>query len=149
MREEEGEAWIDSINPSNSYDTFTVTLCPARRLASRSQLEIERISSTAHQEAEAAADSAIDLHEQLEGVLVRKSSQTNEAQQMIHTAKAERRMRERMEREGGGGAEEHGEDEDDLTPTEKRAQDAERRAAWRKARLKSLENVSLYFIHHP
>ena len=68
---------------------------------------------------------------------------------MIHTAKAERRMRERMEREGGGGAEEHGEDEDDLTPTEKRAQDAERRAAWRKARLKSLENVSLYFIHHP
>ena len=34
------------------------------------------------------------------------------------------------------------EDNSALSPAEKRAKDAERRAAWRKARLKSLENVS-------
>ncbi len=111
----------------------------AKRLASRSQVEIERLASTAQIEADEAADKAIDLHEQLDGVLVRKASQ-NEAVQLVHTAKAERRMREKAEREGeameelGGG--------EDMSPAAKRALDAERRAAWRKARLKSLENVS-------
>ncbi len=101
-------------------------------------MEIEKIASSAQLEADEAADSAIDLHEQLDGVLVRKSSQQNEAQQMIHTAKAERRAREKLEREGGFVPPE----EDSMSAAEKRALDAERRAQWRKARLKSLENVS-------
>ena len=32
--------------------------------------------------------------------------------------------------------------DESLSPAEKRSKEAERRAAWRKARLKSLENVS-------
>ena len=49
----------------------------------------------------------------------------------VLTAKAERRQKER---EGISSDEE-------LSPAEKRSLDAEKRAAWRKARLKSLENV--------
>ncbi len=119
---------------------FCNPLFSERRLASRSQLEIEKLASSAQIEADEAADKAIDLHEQLEGVLVRRPSQ-NEAQQMIHTAKAERRMREKAEREGEATTTAPG--EEDLTPAEKRALDAERRAAWRKARLKSLENDAI------
>ena len=88
---------------------------------------------------------------QIEGVLRRpshdslpSSSGSAAAGRLIHTAKAERLLRERMEREGAA------EDADDtnaddsseaMSPAEKRALDAEKRAAWRKARLKSLENV--------
>ena len=76
---------------------------------------------------------------------------------MVHTAKADRLMRERAEREAAalaaeaGGdlgdypgleAEEAADELEQMSPAEKRALDAERRAAWRKARLKSLENVS-------
>ncbi len=49
-------------------------------------------------------------------------------------------MRERLEREGEPIPEEL-ENLDHLSPEEKKAVEAERRAAWRKARLKSLENV--------
>ena len=49
-----------------------------------------------------------------------------------------------MEREGVN--EDDADDNDDsseaMSPAEKRALDAEKRAAWRKARLKSLENVN-------
>ncbi|XP_071746347.1 protein lap4 isoform X13 [Lepeophtheirus salmonis] len=54
----------------------------------------------------------------------------------VHTAKAERRIREKLEAEGISIS-------DDLSPTEKRAADAEKRAAWRKARLKSLEDDAI------
>ncbi|XP_075228246.1 uncharacterized protein LOC142328405 isoform X3 [Lycorma delicatula] len=56
----------------------------------------------------------------------------------VHTAKAERRMKERLIHEGllsEEGAE--------LTPAEQRALRAEQRAAWRQARLKSLEQDAL------
>ena len=47
------------------------------------------------------------------------------------------------EADGGGGGEfEEDDDSSSLSPAEKRALDAERRAEWRKARLRSLENVS-------
>ena len=50
--------------------------------------------------------------------------------------------------DGGGGEFEEADDGDDesssLSPAEKRALDAERRAEWRKARLRSLENVSSF-----
>ena len=45
------------------------------------------------------------------------------------------------EAEGAGEFEED-DDSSSLSPAEKRALDAERRAEWRKARLRSLENVS-------
>ena len=50
-------------------------------------------------------------------------------------------MRERMS-EADGGEFEEDDDSSSLSPAEKRALDAERRAEWRKARLRSLENVS-------
>ena len=52
-------------------------------------------------------------------------------------------LRERLEREGEPLPEDL-ENLDNLSPEEKKAMDAERRAAWRKARLKSLENVCTY-----
>ena len=36
--------------------------------------------------------------------------------------------------------------DENLSPAEKRSMEAERRAAWRKARLKSLENVSCLIL---
>lgn len=53
---------------------------------------------------------------------------------VIRTAKAERRA---QAREGH-----HNNEEDQLSPADKRRAEAEKRAAWRQARLKSLENVS-------
>ena len=60
-----------------------------------------------------------------------------------YTAKGERLLRERLEREGEPLPEDL-ENLDNLSPEEKKAMDAERRAAWRKARLKSLENVCIW-----
>ncbi|XP_054268231.1 protein lap4 isoform X3 [Macrosteles quadrilineatus] len=57
----------------------------------------------------------------------------------IRTAKAERRMKERMLQEGLLSDE----DDADLSPAEQRALRAEKRAAWRQARLKSLEQDAL------
>ena len=51
------------------------------------------------------------------------------------------KISERLKREGEPLPEDL-ENLDNLSPEEKKAMDAERRAAWRKARLKSLENVS-------
>ena len=59
-----------------------------------------------------------------------------------YTVKGERLLRERLEREGEPLPEDL-ENLDNLSPEEKKAMDAERRAAWRKARLKSLENVCI------
>lgn len=39
--------------------------------------------------------------------------------------------------------------DENLSPAEKRSMEAERRAAWRKARLKSLENVSYEINYLP
>ena len=51
-------------------------------------------------------------------------------------------MREKMGEAEGAGEFEEDDDSSSLSPAEKRALDAERRAEWRKARLRSLENVS-------
>lgn len=48
----------------------------------------------------------------------------------VQTAKAERRVKDTEE------------EEEHLSPAEKRRLEAEKRAAWRQARLRSLENVS-------
>jgi len=61
-----------------------------------------------------------------------------------YTAKGERRLREKLEREGRS-PEEVGLvpfDDPTLTPEKVKHLEAERRAQWRRERLKSLENVS-------
>lgn len=120
-----------------------------------SMMEFDKLAMAARARADEDADEALDHVEEIESVLRLPPQQPTSAgleeetptdfdpQQlgMVHTAKGERRLREKIEREGltlPQGLEE----DESLSPSEKRAQDAERRAAWRKARLKSLENVS-------
>ena len=55
-----------------------------------------------------------------------------------HTAKAERRLREQLERDGADLSE-----LENLTEAERKSMDSEKRAAWRKARLQSLENDAI------
>ncbi|XP_012268422.2 protein lap4 isoform X3 [Athalia rosae] len=62
------------------------------------------------------------------------------APSIVRTAKAERRLKERMIQEGLISDED---EESHLTPAEQRALRAEKRAAWRQARLKSLEQDAL------
>ncbi|XP_058792362.1 protein lap4 isoform X10 [Phymastichus coffea] len=59
---------------------------------------------------------------------------------VVRTAKAEKRLKERMIQEGLLSDED---EESHLTPAEQRALRAEKRAAWRQARLKSLEQDAL------
>ena len=85
-------------------------------------------------------------------------SDLSELSHLTHTAKGERRLREQMEREGKNFQVKNDfceagdvvtnnmsgvQEEEDLTPAEKRAAEAEKRAAWRKARLRSLENDAI------
>lgn len=58
---------------------------------------------------------------------------------IVRTAKAERRLRDRLREEGLLTDE----DESHLSPAEERALRAEKRAAWRQARLKSLEQDAI------
>lgn len=58
----------------------------------------------------------------------------------VRTAKAERRMKDKLQQEGLLSDED---DEKELSPAEQRALRAEKRAAWRQARLKSLEQDAL------
>ncbi|XP_015597928.1 protein lap4 isoform X3 [Cephus cinctus] len=62
------------------------------------------------------------------------------APSVVRTAKAERRLKERMIQEGLISDED---EESHLSPAEQRALRAEKRAAWRQARLKSLEQDAL------
>ncbi|CAB4068059.1 SCRIB [Lepeophtheirus salmonis] len=104
-----------------------------KRIAKMSQAEINLLShSTSYipsldsdiDEDDFSHSSSLEKHDPFAGV---------------HTAKAERRIREKLEAEGISIS-------DDLSPTEKRAADAEKRAAWRKARLKSLEDASISVV---
>lgn len=58
----------------------------------------------------------------------------------MRTAKAERRLRDRLREEGALTDEDEGAP---LSPAEERALRAEKRAAWRQARLKSLEQDAI------
>ena len=55
-----------------------------------------------------------------------------------HTAKAEKRLREQQERDGVDLSQ-----LESLTEAERKSMDSEKRAAWRKARLQSLENDAI------
>ena len=127
-----------------------------RRIANMTRAEFAKLTGSASASAldeaslDAETDMALDQVDEMDkmvggsGASSRKVSAPASLQP--HTAKGERLLRERLEREGGLDEEpsEEGCDAADtsLSPAEKRAKDAERRAAWRKARLKSLENVS-------
>ncbi|XP_033230330.1 protein lap4 isoform X3 [Belonocnema kinseyi] len=69
-----------------------------------------------------------------------RSSNAQNASNIVRTAKAERRLKDRMIQEGLLSDDE---EESHLTPAEQRALRAEKRAAWRQARLKSLEQDTL------
>jgi len=58
---------------------------------------------------------------------------------IVRTAKAEKRLKDRLQREGL----ELSEEEKKLSPNEQRALQAKKRAAWREARLKSLEQDAM------
>ena len=123
-----------------------------KRIANMTRQEFAKLTGSASASAldeseamDAETDMALDQVDEMDK-MVSSRKVSAPASLQPHTAKGERLLRERLEREGVAeeeGAEEGGEGEtSSLSPAEKRAKDAERRAAWRKARLKSLENVS-------
>ena len=122
----------------------SIILTVEKRLASMTKLELDRLATNVQVEAEAEADQNLERVDAIESVLRRPSS-IDPHFSGVHTATAERRMRERLEKEGFEMPEDE-QSAEQLSPAEKRALDAEKRAAWRKARLKSLENVTFLTI---
>ena len=114
------------------------------RIANMTRAEFAKLNnSTSALEVESAQDKALDDVAEIDELGKSRKVSAPASLGMLHTAKGERRLREKLEREGIECPEEFDESLDEsLSPAEKRAKDAERRAAWRKARLKSLENVS-------
>ena len=109
--------------------------------------EFEQIASAASKEALSWTDAALEDVEAMDKMARGQpapkrslDSSYSGPHSIPYTAKGERLLRERLEREGEPLPEDL-ENLDNLSPEEKKAMDAERRAAWRKARLKSLENV--------
>ena len=116
------------------------------------RIEFDKLTAAAESEADANIDENLDRVSAIESVLHLPPQQPTSADadtglssggehfsMTVHTAKGERRLREKLEREGYPVPPEL--EDDAMSPSEKRAVDAERRVAWRKARLKSLENV--------
>ncbi|XP_046996187.1 protein lap4 isoform X7 [Schistocerca americana] len=84
-----------------------------------------------------------DFDDALQERVIKSVSGTSAAGS-IHTAKAERRLKEKLQQEYSiSKGLLTSEDEKDLSPAEQRALRAEKRAAWRQARLKSLEQDAL------
>ena len=123
-----------------------------RRIAQMTRMEFERMTSAQKQEADSWTDAALEdvaaIDQMARGQHAPKksldsSNLANSGPNSIpYSAKGERLLRERLEREGEPLPDEL-ENLDHLSPEEKKAFEAERRTAWRKARLKSLENVSI------
>jgi len=72
-------------------------------------------------------------------VLSAPTSQAPVTPTVVRTAKAEKRLKEKLQREGL----ELSEEEKQLSPAEQRILQAKKRAAWREARLKSLEQDAM------
>jgi len=111
--------------------------------------EFEQIASAASKEALSWTDAALEDVEAMDKMARGQpapkrslDSSYSGPHSIPYTAKGERLLRERLEREGEPLPEDL-ENLDNLSPEEKKAMDAERRAAWRKARLKSLENDAI------
>ena len=119
-----------------------------KRIAQMTHIEFSKMTESAHHEADSWTESALEDVAQMDMMargepVPKKSLDSSGPHSIPYTAKGERLLRERLERENAELPEEL-ENFDHLSPDEKKQVEAERRAAWRKARLKSLENVSLY-----
>ncbi|CAG9857264.1 unnamed protein product [Phyllotreta striolata] len=100
--------------------------------------ELEKLK--AEEEKKIATLSDVNSLEHSDGESIESQrSRPSSAIGIVRTAKAERRLRERMREEGLLTDE----DEAPLSPAEERALRAEKRAAWRAARLKSLEQDAM------
>lgn len=119
-----------------------------KRIAQMTHIEFSKMTESAHHEADSWTESALEDVAQMDMMargepVPKKSLDSSGPHSIPYTAKGERLLRERLERENAELPEEL-ENFDHLSPDEKKQVEAERRAAWRKARLKSLENVSFY-----
>jgi protein scribble len=117
-----------------------------KRIAQMTTFEFSKTNETAHHEADSWTESALEDVAQMDmmarGEPVPKKSLESGPHSIPYTAKGERLLRERLERENAELPEES-ENFDNMSPEEKKEVEAERRAAWRKARLKSLENDAI------
>ncbi|XP_044742521.1 protein lap4 isoform X3 [Chrysoperla carnea] len=112
-----------------------------------SQDEVERMKAEEEQKiaslsrAEIKSWAALDENDDDEDFDTKsRSSVGSGIPNIVRTAKAERRLKERLREEGLLSEED---EETTLTPAEVRALRAEKRAAWRQARLKSLEQDAI------
>ncbi|KAL1464230.1 hypothetical protein WDU94_003896 [Cyamophila willieti] len=117
-----------------------------RKIATLSREELKNLSRTISVDEEDEEDGVRKLEEETVTSLNHTLPKVHEHQvsdntsfSTVRTAKAENRMKQKMLQEGLIS-----DDEDkDLSPAEQRALRAEKRAAWRQARLKSLEQDAL------
>ncbi|XP_049821121.1 protein lap4 isoform X4 [Aethina tumida] len=118
---------------------------PEKVFSYLSQDEIDKLR--AEEEKKIANLSAAEINS-LGGLIEHSDEESEESQPttrpsstmgIVRTAKAEKRYRERLREEGLLTDE----DENQLSPAEERALKAEKRAAWRAARLKSLEQDAI------
>ena len=155
--------------------------------SSETAFEVEKAQDKTLEDVEAMDDMRMSI----KNPSVRKASAPallSSGSHMLHTAKGERRFRDKVEREGIDNLPEEEQGklkkeyirrlcnvlvvyqilpacsflykhflfsaaiaealDENLSPAEKRSMEAERRAAWRKARLKSLENVSYQILRN-
>merc|ERR1712129_184528 len=111
----------------------------AKRIASMTALDMEAFESLTSQ----LSQDDLALTEQIEHLEKYDTSEPHVEVSVTkdlapHTAKGERRLREQQERDGVDLSE-----MENLTEAERKSMDSEKRAAWRKARLQSLENDAI------
>ncbi|XP_069106996.1 protein scribble homolog isoform X4 [Argopecten irradians] len=124
-------------------DTTTSNQPPSKQFSYLSEHEVERMKMEEDKKA-----NSMSKEELLSSVTgnVGSSSQEQEYNQVlsspsgsvVRTAKAEKRMQDRLAAEGSVGP-----TGDPVSPAEERQLQAEKRAAWRKARMKSLEEDAM------
>ncbi|XP_060069115.1 protein scribble homolog [Ylistrum balloti] len=124
-------------------ETTTANQPPSKQFSYLSEHELERMKM--EEEKKANSMSKEELLSSVTGN-VGSSSQEQEYNQVlsspsgsvVRTAKAEKRMQDRLAAEGSVGPA-----GDPVSPAEERQLQAEKRAAWRKARMKSLEEDAM------
>ncbi|XP_060836590.1 protein scribble homolog isoform X4 [Rhopalosiphum padi] len=129
---------------------------PERVFSFLSQDEVEKMKQEEEQKMGTLMKQRLNQHEQFieeddeddndGGALIFENTQSIELPRNVNTntcvrtAKAEKRMKERLSQEG---IVEPNETNKELSPSEQRSLNAEKKAAWRQARLKSLEQDAL------
>ncbi|XP_027837048.1 protein lap4 isoform X4 [Aphis gossypii] len=129
---------------------------PERVFSFLSQDEVEKMKQEEEQKMGTLMKQRLNQHEQFieeddeddndGGALIFENTQSIESPRNVNTnmcvrtAKAEKRMKERLNQEGIVTPDENNKE---LSPSEQRSLNAEKKAAWRQARLKSLEQDAL------